>query len=295
MTRAYGAGTIKRERRTKAAITALDKQLVDLLKAEQPLSCRHVFYRMTDPRLPEPVEKSERGYRHVLHRLKQLRRDGVVPYSWITDSTRRGWFTPTYANAAEFVRTMAGHYRADLWRQSRWHCEVWVDSRSIAGMIQDDCRDLAVSLYPCGGFSSISMVAEAATYINAEAADGKRVCILYIGDYDPAGVLIDLSVERELRLHLGAHVDLYFHRLGITIEQIAENGLPTKPRKVGDVRSKHILETVEAEAMPAPALRRLLRDLVEQLLQQDALRVARVAEESEQQHLLQLAHLIGAA
>jgi hypothetical protein len=84
MTPRYGAGTITRERRTKAVITLLDRQVLDLFKAEQQLSCWHVFYRMTDPRLPEPVEKSEGGYRHVLHRLKQLRRDGVVPYRWIT-------------------------------------------------------------------------------------------------------------------------------------------------------------------------------------------------------------------
>ena len=26
--------------------------------------------------------------------------------------------------------------------------------------------------------------------------------VFYIGDYDPAGVLIDVGIERELRLHL---------------------------------------------------------------------------------------------
>jgi hypothetical protein len=53
---------------------------------------------MTDPRLAEPVEKSERGYWHVQHRLKALRRVGEIPYGWITDATRRGYFTQTYAD-----------------------------------------------------------------------------------------------------------------------------------------------------------------------------------------------------
>ena len=33
-------------------------------------------------------------------------------------------------------------------------------------------------------------------------ARGRPVKIFYIGDYDPAGVLIDVSLEKELRTHL---------------------------------------------------------------------------------------------
>ncbi len=32
--------------------------------------------------------------------------------------------------------------------------------------------------------------------------------VIYIGDYDPAGVLIDVSLERELRKHLATSIDL---------------------------------------------------------------------------------------
>jgi hypothetical protein len=110
----YGARSIKRERRTRARIDQLDEQISDVLRADHPQSVRHVFYRMTNPRLPEPVEKSERGYRHVQRRLTELRRQGVVPYGWITDATRRGYFTTTYEDAADFVRRVHGLYRADL-------------------------------------------------------------------------------------------------------------------------------------------------------------------------------------
>jgi hypothetical protein len=54
------AGTIKRDRRTKDRMTMLDAQIMGVLEQDHPQSVRHVFYRMTDPRLPEPVEKSDR-------------------------------------------------------------------------------------------------------------------------------------------------------------------------------------------------------------------------------------------
>ena len=109
------ASTLKRERRTSARIDQLDRQIIETLRADHPQSVRHVFYRMTDPRLPEPVEKSDRGYRHVQARCVKLRRDGRIPYDWIADMSRRGYFVNTYSGASDFISSMAGLYRADLW------------------------------------------------------------------------------------------------------------------------------------------------------------------------------------
>ena len=125
----YGAGTIKpRERRTAARVEQLDRQILEELRQDHPQSIRHCFYRMTDPRLPEPVEKSERGYRHIQNRVTVLRRAGLLPYGWISDASRRGYYTNTYRNKSDFLRSMAGFYRADLWQDSGHYCEVWAES-----------------------------------------------------------------------------------------------------------------------------------------------------------------------
>jgi len=286
----YRAGTIKRERRTAAQIDQLDDQILDVLREDHPQSVRHVFYRMTNPRLPEPVEKTERGYRHVQDRIVKLRRAGRLPFGWITDATRRGYHTPTYKNEADFLRNMKGYYRADLWKNADFYCEVWTESRSIAGVIEDDCKELAVSLYPAGGFSSITLAYQAASSINYYA-EGREVWIYYIGDYDPAGVLIDVALERELREHLDDDISLRFIRIGITEQQIADHDLPVKPRKETDRRALHIRETVEAEAMPAWMLRDLLRRSIEALLPEDALAVARVEEQSAREYFDRLAEI----
>lgn len=290
----YRARTIKRERRTQARLDQLDDQILDVLAEDHPQSVRHVFYRMTNPRLPEPVEKTDRGYRHVQDRMVKLRRAKRLPFGWITDATRRGYHTPTYRDEADFLRSMAGLYRADLWKQSDFYCEVWTESRSIAGVIEDDCRELAVSLYPAGGFSSITLAYQSAEAIN-HYADGRPVVIFYIGDYDPAGVLIDVALERELREHLSAGIDLRFQRIAITPEQIETLDLPTKPRKATDRRALHIRETVEAEAMPAGILRDLLRANIENLLPERALAVAQIEEQSARDYFDRLAEITGGA
>src|SRR5688572_19175242 len=145
-----------RERRTKDRVGQLRSQIYEVLEADHPQSVRHAFYRMTDPRLPEPVEKSDRGYAQVQDRITKMRRARLIPYNWITDATRRGYRTPTYRDASEFLRAWQGLYRADLWAGAEHYVEVWCESRSIAGIIEGTCRELAVSLYPAGGFTSLT-------------------------------------------------------------------------------------------------------------------------------------------
>jgi hypothetical protein len=285
----YRAGTIKRDRRTKARIEQLDMQIVEVLADDYPQSVRHVFYRVTNPRLPEPVEKSDRGYRHVQDRCLKLRRAGVVPYSWISDTSRSGYHTETYGSPSDFLQRVNGLYRSNLWEHSdvATFCEVWVESRSLAGTVRGLCRELAVSLYPAGGFTSASFAYEAAEGLNRNGV----TTVFYIGDHDPAGVLIDVSIERELRRHLKSDVSLDFRRIAITPEQIETYDLPTKPRKAGERRASHIGRTVEAEAMPARTMRSILRSEIEALLPSGLLETVRVAEESEREELMTIARL----
>ena len=276
-----------RNRATKAQQAALDQQIIDVLGEDHPQSVRHVFYRMTDPRLAEPVDKSDQGYQRVQRRCLALRRAGRIPYFWISDSTRRGYHVDTFNGPGDFIKRFAGLYRAQLWTANLPHVEVWCESRSLAGVLVDTCRSLAVSLYPSAGFTSATLAYEAAREIDRRKRE--RAVIFYVGDYDPAGVLIDLSIESELRSHLAT--PLAFNRLAVNELQIAELDLPTKPRKrdktgeATDRRRLDIAETVEAEAIPAAVMRRMVREAVESYLPAGALHAAKVAEHSERDGL----------
>ncbi len=74
-----------------------------------------------------------------------MRRAGRIPYGWIADATRRGYHVTTYRDAADFIRNVARLYRANMWANSDHYVEVWCESRSIAGVIENVCEELAVS------------------------------------------------------------------------------------------------------------------------------------------------------
>ena len=276
---------IARPRRTKVQVEQLELQIVDILEEDHPQSVRHVFYRLTDPRLQEPVEKTESGYRQVVDRLVKMRRGGRIPYGWISDSTRLGYHVPTYRDPRDFLESTLGDYRLDEWEHAETHVEVWCESRSLAGVIQQTCEALGVSLFPCGGFSSDTFIYEAAMEIRGI---GKSAMLLYVGDLDPAGVLIDVDILRKMRLHLPGH-DVRLRRLAITEAQVLEFDLPTKPRKATERRRPDLHETVEAEAMPAHVIRRLVRAAVDSYLDPDVRLRVRRSERVQRETLSQLA------
>ena len=105
-------------------------------------------------------------------------------------------------------------------------------------------------------------------------------------------MVIDVSLEAELRRHLHDDIDLDFRRIGITEYQIQLFELPTKPRKEGDRRSAHVAYSVEAEALPAAMMRSIVRAEIEALLPSGALAVTLAAERSEREHLRRMESLL---
>ena len=85
------------------------------------------------------MPKTEAGYDAVVRRCTALRRSGRVPYRWLTDATRRGHHVATYEGAGDLIGAFSGLYRVDAWRDAAQHCEVWTESRSIAGVVEAGC------------------------------------------------------------------------------------------------------------------------------------------------------------
>ena len=275
-----------RTRRTRKQIEVLEQQILEILEQDNPQSIRHLYYRLLDPRLEEPIIKTQAEYDNLVHRLKVMREAGRIPYSWITDNTRRGYHVSTFDNLNDFARQVASLYRSNLWGEAGTYCEVWCESRSLAGVLQGDCNELAVSLYPCGGFASLSFIYESAMFM-AKRSNGRQCHIYYIGDYDPAGLLIDRDLESKLRSFLQDSFPLTFERVAVNHEQIQSFNLPTKPRKDNERRRPDILKTVEAEAIPVGVMRDMVRSKVEALLPPDALAIAREVEREEKRNILQ--------
>ena len=267
-----------KQRRSPGEMDTLRAAIYAVAEADRPVSIRHIFYRMVVLGL---VEKTDKGYQQLQKATVDMRDTKALPYAWIEDSSRRAYWNTGYAGLGAFAEDAASIYRRDYWDCTDTIVEVWCESRSLIGALGQVCREYVVPLFPSGGFSSMSFTYQAAVLFQ-ESGRGNAV-VLYLGDHDQAGVLIDKAIERRLREFL---VDwpgvLTFTRLAVNDDQIDSMGLPTRPPKASDTRSKEVTRAVEAEAIPAPTMRGIVSAALQELIPEKVLRQEKMIEEQEQ-------------
>jgi hypothetical protein len=275
----YKARRIKRARSTKAEVEARRAALFEIVKAMKPMTVRQVFYQAT---VRGFIDKSEAGYRHVQTDLVLMRRAGEMPYDWLADGTRWQRKPTTYSGIEAALEDTARLYRKALWDDLDCYAEVWLEKDALSGVVYPVTAEYDVPLMVARGYASLSFLHSAAEYI--EELD-KPTYIYHLGDFDPSGVNAGEKIEETLR-ELAPSAEIHFERLAVTEEQIGDWGLPTRPTKASDSRSKGFGDiSVELDAIEPDRLREIVRDTLEQHLPADELDVLKVAEASERRQV----------
>jgi hypothetical protein len=228
-----------------------------------------------------------------------MRLSGEIPFTWITDESRRKRVTRTYDSVADALRDTAEFYRRSALRESDVYIEIWSEKEALAGIIWDEASEYDVPVPVSKGMPSLTQLYGTAREIARAGKAGKRSYIYQFGDYDPTGVLIPETIERRLN-ELCQRFDCAaptVERVALTEEHIAEFNLPTRPTKRDGNRHAHGFkgDSVELDALPAAELRRMVRECIEQHISPADEAALRVAEESERELLEKWARTAEAA
>ena len=284
-----------RNRSTKAEMDGLRERIVRIAFASHPLSVRNLFYQLlSDDGSGATVDKSEAAYQKVGRLKTLLCRDRSIPWHYFSDSSRVSYDNDGFEGLGDitFLDRVANLYRRDYWDATGIYPQLWVESRSLSPTLAGTARDLGISLYPSGGMSSDTFVYGAA--VEAVYTGRERMAVVYVGDYDPAGLQIAETLETKLIEHLDYAAEYYktdaptltFERVAITPQQIADHGLPTKPVKSTQSRKRYdIDQTVEAEAMAPATLREIVAAAFEPLVDQRQMMMLRQVEAAERHDL----------
>ncbi len=257
----YEPSPIKRERATAAAMNDRRQHLYRIVKAQQPMTVRQVFYQATVRGL---IEKTENGYRKVQGMLTDMRKSGALPYGWIADNTRLMRKPRTYVGIEHALENTAKFYRKNLWADAGVYVEVWLEKDALSGVIYDVTHDFDVPLMVARGYASLSFLHSAAEELKHQ----DRPCFIYhLGDFDPSGVNAAETIERTLR-ELAPGADITFERLAVKPYQIEAWNLPSRPTKQTDTRAKNWKggNSVELDAIEPDILRAIVRTAIERHL-----------------------------
>jgi len=133
--------------------------------------------------------------------------------------------------------------------------ELWVEKDAIRNFLRDLAAKYRLSIQVLRGFASLSMYEKA-----LQRAEKRGVkLILYAGDFDPSGLLIDRIAEREMGIKV--------HRIALTMEQIKRLRPPSIPVNKKDPRAKDYVPKYGNRCWEIEALRpRTLYRIVEEEL-----------------------------
>lgn len=278
--------SLKKARRSKSEIIALKIAIYELAEAENPMTIRHLFYRLVSKGV---LDKDELAYKGTLVRvLGLMRENGEIPFEWFVDSTRWMRKPRTHNSIDDLLEESQRTYRRALWREQPFYCEVWTEKDAIATILSQTTAKFDVPLMVCRGFSSKTFLYSTGKAIKAQ---GKPTYIFYLGDCDPSGISISTVIERDLRKY-SDDSEIYFKRLAVTDEQIIDWELPIRPTKKTDSRAKNFVgESVEIDAIPAADLQNLVNNAIVDLIDPDAYWVVKAAEESERESLTEFRKL----
>src|SRR5262245_30249840 len=142
--RPYQPSPIKRARRTKNAIEAIEMAIYDTLMVDHPQTVRGLFYQLVTQGI---VPKTEAAYKNLVGRLTvRMRREGTLPYEWLADNTRWMRKPTSYSSLGACLRRTAQTYRRALWDSMPAYVEIWLEKDALAGVIYDVSSEWDVPL-----------------------------------------------------------------------------------------------------------------------------------------------------
>lgn len=229
-----------------------------------PIGVRQMFYQLSNRKV---VDKTEAGAKRVQRAMTAMRRNGSIPYSWVTDNSRMYYQSAQYSGMEAALNETIRCYRRNLWATQNAHVEIWLEKRALVSQLNPVCDEFGVRLYPMAGYTSISFAAEAAMELREI---DKPIYIYHLSDLDADGTFSSVVLERELRSH---GVAFTFRRLGLTVDQIDEFGLheALRPQKTTSKRYRYWLNTYgrrqqacELDAVDPRRMRHLVREAITQ-------------------------------
>ena len=279
-----------------------------ILSVEHPMTVRQLFYRLVSTDI---IENCLRDYQRVTSVMTKAREDGRGSYAWIVDRSRasyssRGW--KNLADLGEVIEETLVGYRRDYWQDQPHYVEIWCEKDAVTGSIEEIREEYGLSVEAIRGFNSTSNVHAAATRLYQQQRAGKKITILYLGDWDPSGKDIERDLSRRLKRDLirlgsrlgndidGPDADIDVKRIAIFKEDITRFNLPPlrvkdKDPRASQFKKRHGDEAVELDALPPTELRDRLRRAIDDLIDREAWDRAKLVESAQRETCVRYASL----
>ena len=151
-----------------------------------PAGPRTIGYRLSEAFRGAYTKADFENIERVIKRLCQA---GDIPFEWVSDASSVDYPPGGWQSPEDFLRAVPGMFRRDLTEGQPVVIEVGTEARETAALIRRVCADSGVQVYSGGGSSGPGLARKVALRALQRAAeDGQDTLLLWLGDFDQAGI-----------------------------------------------------------------------------------------------------------
>jgi len=195
---------------------------------------RTLFYRLVSLRV---LPNTKVRYKQLSDAIVKARKDERLEWDCIVDEGRVVLedFPEEYRIPEEHVQLYIDllknaymTYKVPRWCKQPHYVEVWIEKAALAATISSflDGRDVRIAVNK--GYSGWTFLYENCMRLREKRDEGKKIHVLYFGDFDPSGDNMDDQLHNAFRqFDLEEIVD--FQRVAVTKEHIEQFNLPPMP------------------------------------------------------------------
>lgn len=250
------------------------------------ITIRGLHYRM----VARGMTNSDTHYSRVKSAMVFARRDGQISYTQFADYEReaigetRAKVTDVDSEVQSSIYTIEHwleNYNKNRWENQPYYPEVWIEKKALIGVFENLCSRNGILLSPCKGYPSLTFLKDAADRFKEMEKQGKKVVILYFGDYDASGEDIPRSLQDNLYNDFDVEVEV--RRILLLEEHVIAMGLPPAPTKAGDSRGNTWtgLGQVELDSVEPKVIQQYCQKAINDILDTDLLDELRETEKVE--------------
>lgn len=188
------------------------------------------------------IDNNQNRYAKLDERITEARHLGIIPPDAFSDETRPDLDEPSDMDPQEYASEVAHQlmvsapngYKPPRWTGQKYHVVFLCEKLAQADMVKHILQDKQVTLMIARGHNSYTRNYE--LYVRLKEIQdetSKKIILLYLGDWDPAGDVMDETIvdylDRFGRRY--GKLDYYFERIAVLAKHETVFGvtLPSKP------------------------------------------------------------------
>jgi hypothetical protein len=291
--------TDKRSPETMAIVAEAKRYL----EQEGEMSLRFLFYHLASIQL---IANTRQQYAYLTEKMTTARERGGIASNAFSDSVRESLYDVD-VSMEDFKADISSYYHSDLWKNQKQLIEIWTEKDSIVSVVEDTVREYKVPLRILRGQGSTPYLVGIAHELRGTA---KPIYVFYLGDHDPAGLLIEKSARRRLYAFLmeengwtSARVaaSIRWKKIGFLHEDFDEHDIEALPEDDKQFGKEAFLELypdgkrAELEGLEPTEIRRRVREVIEKTMGTAGLKQRTVDLKTEVKERRKLDKLLGVA